>query len=77
MDLNYYKLDLNLQVYYGFLDHNVNLIEEKNKLEWVPINDALLDKNKFAGNYNIAHIIEQIKLYTNADTTSKWSSKDE
>ena len=77
MDLNYFKHDTNLQVYYGFLDHNVKLVEEKNKLEWVPIDNGLLDNNKFAGNYNIPHIIEQIKLYTNSDTSSKWSSKDE
>ena len=40
-----------------------NLVEEKNKLEWVAINDELLDNSKFAGNYNIPHIIRQIKVY--------------
>ncbi len=63
MDLNYFKYENNLQVYYGILDHEVNLIEEKNKLEWVTISDKLLDNSKFAGNYNIPHIIRQIKLY--------------
>ena len=63
MDLNYFKYENNLQVYYGILKHNVNLIEEKNKLEWLPINDKLLDNSKFAGNYNIPHIIRQIKIY--------------
>ena len=37
MDLNYFKYENNLQVYYGILKHSVNLIEEKNKLEWVNI----------------------------------------
>ena len=36
---------------------------EKNKLEWVTINDELLDNSRFAGNYNIPHIIKQIKVY--------------
>ena len=63
MDLNYFKYENNLQVYYGILKHEVNLIEEKNKLEWVYINDDLLDNSKFAGNYNIPHIIKQIKVY--------------
>lgn len=63
MDLNYYKYDNNLQVYYGILKHKVNLIEEKNKLEWVAINNELLNNGKFAGNYNIPHIIRQIKIY--------------
>ncbi len=63
MDLNYYKYQNNLQVYYGILNHEVNLIEEKNKLEWVTINDEMLNNSKFAGNYNIPHIIRQIKIY--------------
>ena len=63
MDLNYFKYENNLQVYYGILKHEVNLVEEINKLEWVTINDELLDNSKFAGNYNIPHIIRQIKIY--------------
>ena len=63
MDLNYFKYENNLQVYYGILKHEVTLVEEKNKLEWVTINEELLDNSKFAGNYNIPHIIRQIKVY--------------
>ena len=63
MDLNYFKYGNNLQVYYGILKHKVDLVEEKNKLEWVAINEKLLDNSKFAGNYNIPHIIRQIKVY--------------
>ena len=63
MDLNYFKYENNIQVYYGILIHEVTLVEEKNKLEWVTINDELLDNEKFAGNYNIPHIIRQIKVY--------------
>lgn len=65
MDLNYFKYQNNLQVYYGILKHEVNLIEEKNKPKWLIINDELLDNSKFAGNYNIPHIIKQIKVYLN------------
>lgn len=63
MDLNYFKYENNLQIYYGILRHKINLIEEKNKLEWVVINDELLNNEKFAGNYNISYIIRQIKVY--------------
>ena len=63
MDLNYFKYENNIQVYYGILQHKVNLVEEKNKLEWVKIDDGLLNNDKFAGNYNIPHIIKQIKVY--------------
>ena len=63
MDLNYFKYGNNIQVYYGILQHEVTLVEEKNKLEWVTINEELLDNSKFAGNYNIPHIIRQIQIY--------------
>ena len=63
MDLNYFKYENNIQVYYGILKHDVNLVEEKNKLEWVVINEELVNNKKFAGNYNIPHIIRQIKTY--------------
>ncbi len=33
MDLNYFKYENNIQVYYGILKHEVTLVEEKNKLE--------------------------------------------
>ena len=63
MDLNYFKYGNNIQVYYGILKHEVTLVEEKNKLEWVTLSDELLDNSKFGGNYNIPHIIRQIKVY--------------
>jgi len=63
MDINYYKYENSIQVFYGILNNEVKLIEEKNKLEWIVINDELLDNRKFAGHYNIPHIIEQIKTY--------------
>ena len=68
MDLDYFKYENNLQVYYGILKHEVTLVEEKNKLEWVTINEELLDNSKFAGNYNIPHIIRQIKVYLRSGT---------
>jgi len=63
MDINYYKYENNIQVFYGILKHKVELVEENNKLEWVVINDELLNNEKFGGNYNIPHIIAQIKKY--------------
>ena len=63
MDINYFKYENNIQVYYGILQNEVKLVEEKNKLEWIEINEELLDNSKFAGNYNIPHIIRQIKIY--------------
>lgn len=63
MDLQYFKYGNHLQVYYGIIKNDVTLVEEKNKLEWVAIDEGLLDNTKFAGNYNIPHIIKQIQVY--------------
>lgn len=63
MDLTYYKYENYISVFYGILENEVTLVEEKNKLEWVNLDDNLLDCTKFAGNYNIPHIVKQIKMY--------------
>ena len=62
MNLTYIKWDKELEVYYGILNKEVNLIEEVNKLEWVPIDDNFFDMNKYAGEGNIGHVIEEIKI---------------
>ena len=65
MDLNYFKYENNLQVYYGILKHEVNLIEEKNKLEWVTINDELLNNSKCDEAKKL--IVEELKNNDNPD----------
>ena len=62
MDFTYIKWDMELEVYYGILKHDVTLVEEVNKLEWVSINDNFFDMNRYAGEGNIGHIIEEIKI---------------
>lgn len=62
MNLSYVKWKKELEVYYGVLNKNVTLVKEVNKLEWVPINDNFFDMNKYAGEGNIGHIIEEIKI---------------
>ncbi|MGN1000717.1 MAG: NUDIX hydrolase [Bacilli bacterium] len=62
MNISYIKWDKDLEVYYGVLNKDVDLVEEVNKLEWVPINDNFFDMNKYAGEGNIGHIIEEIKI---------------
>ena len=65
MNLSYIKWNKELEVYYGILNKDVTLIEEVNKLEWVPIDDNFFDMNKYAGEGNIGHIIEEIKIDMN------------
>lgn len=62
MNLTYVKWDKELEVYYGVLNKDVELIEEVNKLEWVDINENFFDMTRYAGEGNIGHIIEEIKI---------------
>ena len=62
MNLTYTKWNKELEVYYGILNNDVELIEEVNKLEWININDNFFNLNKYAGEGNIGHIIEEIKI---------------
>ena len=65
MNMTYVKWDKELEVYYGILNNDVELIEEVNKLEWISINDNFFDMTKYAGEGNIGHIIEEIKIDIN------------
>ncbi len=63
MDLFYYMSDIELQVYVGILNKEVNLIPEKHPLEWIDANDNFYDLNKYAGEGNIGHMISQVKIH--------------
>ena len=65
MNIEYVSMNKVLEVYFGILNKEVKLIEEINKLEWVSIEDNFFDMNKYAGEGNIGHIIEEIKIYLN------------
>lgn len=65
MNIEYVSFNKSLEVYYGILNKEVQLIEEVNKLEWVDINDNFFDMSKYAGEGNIGHIIEEIKIELN------------
>ena len=62
MNIEYISFNKSLEVYYGILNKEVELIEEVNKLEWVNIDDNFFDMNKYAGEGNIGHIIEEIRI---------------
>lgn len=65
MNFEYIKFNKCIEVYYGVLNNDVMLIEEVNSLEWVNINDNFFNMNKYAGEGNIGHIMEEIKIYMN------------
>ena len=67
MNIEYISFDKILEVYYGILNKEVELVEEINALEWVDINDDFFNMKKYAGEGNIGHIIEEIKISLNSN----------
>lgn len=61
MNFTYITWNVELEVYYGILKNEVEIVEEVNKLEWVSMNNNFFDMNKYAGEGNIGHMIEEIK----------------
>ena len=63
MDMTYYQKQFVLEIYVGILEYDVPLIEEVNSLEWINIEDDFTDSKRYAGDKNIAHIVEVAKMF--------------
>lgn len=63
MDIRYYYQDFDLELYVGQLEDDVILKEETNPLIWLSLDENFTDKNRFAGEQNIAHIINVALQY--------------
>lgn len=63
MTFTYPLCDEYVEVYAGGLKRSVTLHEEKNPLLWVDISEIFFDMEKFAGEGNIGHIMEHVKLH--------------
>ena len=63
MNFQYELSDIELEVYAGKLNKNVELVEEVNKLYWIDKDENFFDINKYAGEGNIGHMVEQVELY--------------
>ena len=63
MNFEYKMQDMELELYVGKLNKDVDLVEEVNKLYWVDKNENFFDVEKFAGEGNIGHMVKQIENY--------------
>ena len=63
MDFVYKMSDMELEVYTGKLNKEVELVEEVNKLCWMDKNENFFDIEKFAGEGNIGHMLKQAEIY--------------
>lgn len=63
MNFEYKILGMELELYVGKLNKEINLVEEINKLYWFDKKDNFFDTRKFAGEGNIGHMVKQVELY--------------
>lgn len=74
MDLTYYQQEFVLEIYVGMLHKDVSLVEEVNPLEWLALDEDLANSDKYAGDKNIAHIVNmalKFQLEENEARTSR------
>ena len=65
MNFQYIISNMELEVYCGQLNKEVKLVEEVNKLYWINKNEDFFDLDKFAGEGNIGHMLQQVEFYKN------------
>ncbi len=63
MDFTYYNQECYIEVYVGVLKSNIILVQEAHPLVWLDINENFYDTDRFAGEGNIGHMIEQVRCY--------------
>lgn len=64
MDFTYYNQDCYVEIYVGRLKEDVRLKEEKHPLLFLELaGENFFDTEKYAGEGNIGHMIEQVKDY--------------
>ena len=61
MNFQYESPNMELEVYVGKLNKEINLVEEVNKLYWIDKNENFYDLERFAGEGNIWHILKQVE----------------
>ena len=62
MDFCWHLQDMRMEVYAGVLKHEVKLIPEKHPLHWLGFEQNFFDMKKFAGEGNLGHMLELLKM---------------
>lgn len=63
MDFTYYNQNCYVEVYVGKISEEITLIDEAHPLEWLSVDEDYFDTNRFAGEGNIGHMVEQVRIY--------------
>jgi 8-oxo-dGTP diphosphatase len=62
MDFTYYLQMCYVEVYAGKLNRDVNVAGDENELYWSHLDRDFFDMKLFAGEGNIGHMLEQVKM---------------
>ncbi len=62
MDFIWHMHNIHMEVYVGVLNKDVVLLPEKNPLHWLGFEENFFDMSTFAGEGNIGHMIEILKI---------------
>ncbi len=63
MDFTYCLCDEKVEVYFGYLDKDIEVSGDENELLWLDRKRDFFSMEEFAGEGNIGHIMEHIRMY--------------
>ncbi|MBP1544938.1 MAG: NUDIX domain-containing protein [Oscillospiraceae bacterium] len=63
MDFTYCLYNEVVEVYFGYLDRDIAVHGDENELLWLDREQDFFSTERFAGEGNIGHIMEHIRLY--------------
>ncbi len=63
MDFVYHLANEKIEIYVGRLNKEIDVFGDENPLYWLDLNYDFFDKNKFAGDGNIGHILEHVYFH--------------
>ena len=63
MNFEYKMSNMELELYAGRLQEDLQVVEEVNKLYWLDREENFFDIDKYAGEGNIGHMLEQVDMY--------------
>ena len=65
MDFVYYLSKCSVEVFAGGLNKDFEVFGDENDLLWMDLDHNFFDMNEFAGEGNIGHMLEQVKIRWN------------
>lgn len=63
IDFTWHPANMRMDVTFGVLNKEVDLVEELHPLHWISLKENFFDMTKFAGEGNIGHMVEIYKYF--------------